>query len=147
MARSVAIAGHLRSKWGTSVQHAGMRGMCRRGNSLFPRRRNGHSRSLNEGWVVFVFNTACQQAAGRILELLLHVDILRSAVLAVMGALGELCTCCRNFKSTICVKIWAYMYFLRRLDQRAPATRWRMLSSLLTRLSAREVKRPADGGV
>ena len=63
--------------------------MCRRGNSLFPRRRNGRSRLLNEGWVVFVFNTACQQAAGRMLDLLLRVDVLQSAVLTVMGALGK----------------------------------------------------------
>ena len=117
--------------------------MCRRGNSLFPRRRNGRSRLLNEGWVVFVFNTASQQAAGRMLDLLLCVDVLQFAVLTVMGALGKLCTRCRIFWSPI----WAYMYSLRRLDEQEPATRWRMLSSLLTRLSAREAQRAAEGGV
>ena len=117
--------------------------MCRRGNSLFPRRRNGRSRLLNEGWVVFVFNTASQRAAGRMLDLLLCVDVLQSAVLTVMGALGKLCTRCRIFWSPI----WAYMYSLRRLDEQEPATRWRMLSSLLTRLSAREGQRAAEGGV
>ena len=77
------------------------------------------------------------------LDLLLRVDVLQSAVLTVMGALGKLCTRCRIFWSPI----WAYMYSLRRLDEQEPATRWRMLSSLLTRLSAREAQRAAEGGV